>query len=109
MVLKLNRRSTVDSEAFGLGDRVKDSVTGLQGIVICMTYWLHGCIRVGVQPEETKDGKPAEAVYFDQTQLVLVKAGVHQPQQLAVAPQQPEAPTRRSPGGPSREGASFRR
>lgn len=96
-------------EPIGLGDRVKDSVTGLTGIVTCITHWLHGCIRIGVQPEETKDGKPVEAVYFDQTQVVLVKRGVHAAQVLEVAEKQPAAPLRRSAGGPSREAAGFRR
>lgn len=92
----------------GLGDRVKDPITGLKGIVVCVTTWLHGCIRIGVQPESTKDGKPAEPVYFDQSQLQLLKVGVHKPMVLAVT--EPPAPeTRRSNGGPSREHAGFAR
>lgn len=97
------------NEPIGLGDRVKDSVTGVTGIVVCVTTWLHGCIRYGVQSETPKDGKPVDAVYFDQTQVVLVKKAVHQPQQLEVALVQPEAPKRRSAGGPARESASFAR
>ena len=96
------------NQNIGLGDRVKDQVTGLTGVVVCITEWLHGCIRMGVQPEEHKDGKPAEAVYFDQTQLTLVKAAVHEPQKLAPAPP-PERPTRKSLGGPPREGKNFSR
>lgn len=99
-----------DNKPIGLGDRVKDTVTGLQGIVVCVTTWLHGCIRYGVQPEEvTKEGKAAEPMYFDQTQVKLVKAAVHTPQVLEVAVQQPEMPKRRSAGGPSRESAGFQR
>lgn len=95
----------------GLGDRAKDPITGLQGIVVCVTTWLHGCIRIGIQAEETKDGKPVEAVYFDQSQLVLVKAGVHEPMTLSVVPQPKETvkPERRSNGGPAREGAGHAR
>jgi hypothetical protein len=92
----------------GLGDRVKDPVTGLTGIVTAITTWLHGCIRLAVQPEETKDGKPADSVYFDQSQLELVKAGVHKPMVLQVAPE-PEPIERRSNGGPSRETRGFAR
>lgn len=95
-------------QPIGLGDRAKDPITGLQGIVVCVTTWLHGCIRIGIQAEEVKDGKPTEAVYFDQSQLVLVKAGVHEPQVLAVQPA-PKAETRRSQGGPGREGRGHAR
>lgn len=98
-------------KAIGLGDRAKDPITGLTGIVVCVTTWLHGCIRLGIQAEEVKDGKPTEAVYFDQSQLVLVEAGVHEPMMMAVVPAPAELakPKRRSNGGPSREGVGHKR
>lgn len=91
-----------------LGDRVKDPISGFTGIVICSTVWLHGCIRMGVQPEKLKDGKQQDAQHFDQSQLVLVKAGVHAPLVFEAVPA-PKPETRRSNGGPSREGAGFSR
>ena len=92
-----------------LGDRVKDPITGLTGIATCITVWLHGCIRIGVQPEEFgKDFKPAECQYFDQSQLIIVKKSVHATMVLAVA-EKPEPIARRSNGGPSREGPGFSR
>ena len=91
-----------------LGDRVKDPITGLTGIVICTTVWLHGCIRMGVQPEKLKDGKQQEAQHFDQSQLVVVKKRVHEPLVFAAVPA-PPAETRRSNGGPTREGPGFYR
>ncbi len=92
----------------GLGDRVKDPVTGLTGIVTCVTTWLHGCIRLGVQPETAKDDKAAEPQYFDQSQLVLVKPGVHKPMVMGVV-EAPKPETRRSNGGPARETNGFSR
>lgn len=92
----------------GLGDRVKDPITGFTGIVVCETIWLHGCIRLGVQPEKVKDGKVRDASYFDQSQLVLVKANVHKPMVLAVT-EAPKPTKRRSNGGPGREGSGFAR
>lgn len=93
----------------GLGDRVKDPVTGFVGIITCTTTWLNGCIRFGVQQEKLgKDGKAQESVYFDQTQLVLVKAGVHTPMVLVAGPA-PKPEARRSSGGPAREGPGFSR
>ena len=96
-------------QPIGLGDRVRDPISGFQGIVIGITTWLHGCIRIGVQPEKLdKDGKPSEDKWFDQSQLVLVKAGVHKPMVLGVQ-EAPAPEERRSSGGPSREGAGFSR
>lgn len=95
-------------QAIGLGDRVKDPITGLTGIAVCITTWLHGCIRIGVQPETLHEGKPLDDRYFDQSQLVLVESGVHTPMVLGVVPA-PEPEQRRSNGGPARESAEFRR
>lgn len=60
-----------------LGDRVKDQVTGFAGIAVCITEWLNGCARVGVQPETLdKDGKPQETQHFDDQQLTVIAPGV---------------------------------
>lgn len=57
-----------------LGDLVKDSITGFSGVVTCKSEWLNGCVRLTVQPEKMKEGKPVDAITFDVEQLVLVKA-----------------------------------
>ncbi len=99
---------TTKFKPIGLGDRVRDPITGFSGIIICVTTWLYGCIRIGVQPEELHKGKPVEDKYFDQGQLELVEANVHEPMVLgAVTPPEPE--TCRSTGGPPRESAGFNR
>ena len=56
-----------------LGDRVKDKITGLKGIVVSVSQFLYGCTRVGIQPEEAKDGKPAESFYIDEPQCEVIK------------------------------------
>jgi len=33
-----------------LGDKVKDTITGIQGIAIGRTTWLTGCDRITIQP-----------------------------------------------------------
>jgi hypothetical protein len=60
-----------------LGDRVKDRVTGFQGIVVARSEYLHGCRRVGVQSEKLEEGKPTEAQWFDEPQVDVVKPAVH--------------------------------
>ena len=61
---------------FNPGDRVKDIISGFTGIVICRTEWIYGCVRIGVQPEKTAEGKPLESYTFDEPQLKLVKRAV---------------------------------
>ncbi len=67
----------------GLGDRARDTITGFQGIVIGITDWLANCRRIGIQPEELKDGKPLEAVWFDEPHVELVGSTAHS---IAAAP-----------------------
>lgn len=96
------------SRPIRLGDRVKDRITGFTGIVICETTWLNGCRRFGLQPEKLHEGKPVEDRYFDEGQLVNVKADVHQPTFLLPVEAAPK-PAIQTPGGPARETRGFRR
>jgi len=57
-----------------LGDKVRDTITGFEGIAIGRTKWLFGCDRITVQPDKTgKEGKILETHSFDAPQLVLVR------------------------------------
>ena len=90
-----------------LGDRVKCKVTGFKGIVVAITQWLNGCVRVSVKPEDLKDNKPQDAVGFDQEEVEVVDKGVVKPVVLEVKPA-PEPPRSRT-GGPDREHSGFAR
>jgi len=60
-----------------LGAKVKDTITGFSGIVVCLSRWLNGCVRVTVQPQQLKkDGEPKESHTFDTEQLELMTGGV---------------------------------
>ena len=56
-----------------LGQKVRDTLTGLEGVAISRTEFLYGCVRVGVQPFEVKDGKPVDATWIDEPQLEVVR------------------------------------
>lgn len=57
-----------------LGTKVKDKVSGYEGIAICRSVFLNGCIRITVQAPVDKEGKiPADA-WFDEQQLEIVDA-----------------------------------
>jgi len=64
-----------------LGDKVKDRITGLVGIATGVTKWLYGCTRFAIQPQEIKDGKPAELWWVDEPQVEVLEAGVVKPLQ----------------------------
>ena len=49
-----------------LGDRVKDKVTGFEGIAVARTEWLYGCIRIEVQAKVKTNGEIEDARMFDE-------------------------------------------
>lgn len=57
---------------FETGVRVKDTITGYEGIISARTQWLHNCNTYGIRSTELKDGKPLELEYFDEPQLELI-------------------------------------
>ena len=59
---------------FELGDEVRDTVTGFQGIAIGWHKWYTGCDTVSIQPPVSKDGKVPDSQTFDVIRLALVKA-----------------------------------
>lgn len=58
-----------------LGDRVRDVITGFEGVALSITYWLNGCSRVQVQPTDLKDGAVRTTEVFDEPQLVVIQPG----------------------------------
>ena len=52
-----------------LGDRVKDRITGFEGIAIAKVIPLNGCVRYEVKPQGLKDGKTIESEWIDEQQL----------------------------------------
>lgn len=56
-----------------LGDKVRDIVSGYEGIVIGVTHYLHGCTVCGVKSQGLHDGKPVSTQWFDMPQLKTVK------------------------------------
>lgn len=55
-----------------LGDIAKDTITGFTGVVVAESRYLNGCMRMSLQPQELRDGKPIEWQAFDVEQIELV-------------------------------------
>jgi hypothetical protein len=56
-----------------VGARVRELVTGQQGVVIGITSWLTGCDTAGVQLPTDKEGKAPDLVWYDVTRLEVVE------------------------------------
>jgi hypothetical protein len=53
-----------------LGAKVRDPISGLEGVVTGRHEYLHGCVRLSVQPYGLdKDGKPHDPASFDEPAL----------------------------------------
>jgi len=76
-----------------LGEKVKDTVSGFEGIAVASHHYLQGCNRITVQPPVDKDGKLPDPQSFDEPQLVKVGDGLLP----AIT-----VPPIRKPGGPSK-------
>lgn len=59
-----------------LGDLVKDSISGLQGVAVSEHNYLNGCTRITVQPKVDKEGKLPESCTFDEPQLLIIRPQV---------------------------------
>lgn len=58
-----------------LGSRVKDTITGFEGVAIGRTIWLYGCERICVEPTTLREGKPIEERWFDDQRVELLEEG----------------------------------
>ncbi len=52
-----------------LGQKVKDSLTGFEGVVTAKAEYLDGCVRYLVQPTELASGKMVDAEWIDINRL----------------------------------------
>jgi len=79
---------------FGLGDVVRDKVTGFEGVLVSRTEWSNGCDRYSVQSTQMHEGKPIDAEGFDGIALELVKSASPKPAAVKAGGPRPE-PKRR--------------
>lgn len=60
-----------------LGRKVRDKVSGIEGIAVSRTEFLNGCVRYSIQPKPAKkDGSIPGELWFDVKQLEVVGPGV---------------------------------
>lgn len=60
-----------------LGDLGRDRITGYEGVVVAITTWLNGCVRITLQPRKLKEhGDYPKSETLDAHQVELVSAQV---------------------------------
>ena len=57
-----------------LGLKVEDRVTGLRGIVACMSFNLYGCIQAAINPGLDKDKKMRDSLWLDVSRLKVLSS-----------------------------------
>lgn len=64
--------SQIQNHIAKLGLRVKDRVTGVEGVVVSVSFDLYGCVQAIVNRGVDKDGKPFEHAWFDIARLAVL-------------------------------------
>lgn len=59
-----------------LGLRAKDKISGMTGVITARCEFLTGCNRYCITPQELKDGRPIEGMYFDEEQIQIIGNGI---------------------------------
>ncbi len=60
-----------------LGDKVRDDVSGVEGIAVGVTTWINGCRRIILQPQAPdKKSKIPDSISIDEPTSTVVKSGV---------------------------------
>jgi len=77
-----------------LGKKVKDIVTGFEGIAVSRVEYLNGCVQYGIKPKAKKGCIVLEdATYIDAQQLEVIGKGVTVETRSTGADFMPDAPT----------------
>jgi len=76
-----------------LGSKVRDSITGFEGIVTGRAEYLSGCVRILIQPQGlNNDGEMIESQWIDEGQLEIIKAEKESKKVVTGGPRSNEAP-----------------
>lgn len=58
---------------YELGSKVKDSITGLPGVVTARIEYISGCLQYEITPTKLKDGAPLPVHWIDEARVVVLK------------------------------------
>lgn len=75
---------------FAMGDRVRDKLSGFNGVVVTQINYYNGCLRYSVLAENLEAGKSVEE-WIDEAQLELIETA-----------RKPKAIVEKGTGGPGK-------
>lgn len=81
---------------YELGARVRDVITGFEGIITARSDWLNGCVRYLVSAERIKEDGNTIDLWVDEPQLKFL-AQVHEANMWPADPDTGEKPKRAGP------------
>jgi len=58
---------------FKNGDKVRDKISGLEGTITCVAFYMNGCIRYSIQAKLNAEGFFVDAEVIDEQNLELIK------------------------------------
>ena len=62
-------------DSIKLGDKVRDKISGFEGIASGKSTYLNGCFRILIEPMKLRDdGTTLDSVWFDVQQVEVVEA-----------------------------------
>jgi len=70
-----------------MGKKVKDRISGFEGIAMSRHEYLNGCIQWGIQAKVDKDGNMPEIEHIDQEDLKITGVGVKKETKTTKPPQ----------------------
>ena len=56
-----------------LGQKVRDKISGFEGIAVARTQHLNGCDRITIGPKVDKDGKLGDCETFDEPDIEVLE------------------------------------
>lgn len=85
----------------GLGEEVKDKITGFKGIIVGRSDFITGCKQYDIKPQGlTKEGKIKDGCWLDEDRLVRTGKKINISSKKTI---------KEGPGGPHDEGHSHHR
>lgn len=89
-VMPVTARLARLSAPINLGDKVRDCITGFEGVVTGRAVYITGCAQFLVVPQTRKpDGEPNEARWFDVDRLEPLGGSVILPRRTSNGPDKP--------------------
>ena len=71
-----------------LGSKVRDKITGFEGIAVSRCVYLNGCVSIGIESPVIgeKDGEPKRRdIWFDEQRVEVLEEGAFVPSYLETA------------------------